>query len=127
MCLQSEVRYMSLTVQRIQGLVEEKGTTVRELAEIAGCSKSAMQRYISGERDIPTNIINGIAAAFNVHPAYLFGWVDDRYYVVDTTKQPAQGELSMKKRNFIKLVEGMTDDQLEKLEQILALVENTKL
>lgn len=47
--------------------------------------------------------------------------------IEDKQKQPAQGELSYKKREFIKRVETMTDSQLERLEQILALVENTEL
>lgn len=71
---------MNLTIDRIKELIEETGLTVRELAEAADCSKSAMQRYIAGERDIPTSVINGLAAAFKVHPAYLFGWVDDKNY-----------------------------------------------
>lgn len=113
---------MNITVQRIKNLVDETGITVRELAEVSGCSKSAMQRYISGERDIPTNVITGIAKTFKVHPAFLFGWVNDRNFTPNT-KQPTNGELSMKKREFIKRVEGMTDAQLERLEQILSLVE----
>lgn len=117
---------MEITVERIKELTESTGITIRELAEAAGCSKSAMQRYLASERDIPTNIIIGIAKAFNVHPAYLFGWVSDKNYIPQITKQPAQGELSYKKREFIKKVEGMSEAQIERLEQILALVENTE-
>lgn len=47
--------------------------------------------------------------------------------IEDKQKQPAQGELSYKKREFIKKVEGMSEAQIERLEQILALVENTEL
>lgn len=71
---------MSITIERIQKLTEEKGLSVRDLAEEANCSKSAIQRYISGERGIPTDVIVGLANAFDVHPAYLFGWTDDRNY-----------------------------------------------
>ena len=46
--------------------------------------------------------------------------------IEDKQKQPAQNELSFKKREFIKRVEGMSEAQLERLEQILALVENTE-
>ena len=118
---------MNITVERIQELVDSAGITVRELAEVAGCSKSAMQRYVSGDRDIPTNIINGIATAFKVHPAYLFGWVDDKNYNPDEQKQFTEGELSARKKAFMQKVEKMTDAQIEKLEQILSLVENTEI
>lgn len=42
-------------------------------------------------------------------------------------KQSTQSELSYKKREFIKRVEGMSEAQVEKLEQILALVENKEI
>ena len=86
-----------------------------------------MQRYIAGERDIPTSVISGIANAYNVHPAYLMGWVDDENYSPDMEKQPTESELSIRKKEFIKKIEGMSDAQLDRLEQILALVENTNL
>ena len=46
--------------------------------------------------------------------------------IEDKQGQPTQGKLSAKKREFIQRVENMTDSQLERLEQILALVENTE-
>lgn len=118
---------MELTVARIKKLFEENSVTIRELAEIAGCSKSAMQRYISGDRDIPTSVISGIANAFGVHPAYLMGWVDDKNYSVTKKEQSTESELSIKKKEFIQKIEGMTDAQIDRLEQILALVEKTDL
>lgn len=117
---------MELTVSRIKKLFEENSASIRELAEVAGCSKSAMQRYIAGDRDIPTSVISGIATAFGVHPAYLMGWVDDKNYAVPKREQPTESELSIRKKEFIQKIEGMTDAQIERLEQILALVENTE-
>lgn len=81
---------MNITLKRIEQLTEETGLTIRELAAEANCSKSAMQRYIAGERDIPTSVINGLANAFGVHPAYLFGWVDDRNYTPEENKKARQ-------------------------------------
>lgn len=115
---------MNITVDRISALIEETDLTVRELAEYAGCSKSAMQRYITGERDIPTSVINGLAKAFHVHPAFLFGWVDDKNYKLQG-KPTETSELSAKKKEFIQRVSEMSDAQLERLEKILALVEST--
>ena len=99
---------MEITVCRIKELAEQKGTPIRELAEAAGCSKSAMQRYLTGERDIPINVVEGLAKAFNVHAAYLLGWVDNKNY---TPKQPEQNELSEVKRALIDLVEGLSENE----------------
>lgn len=47
--------------------------------------------------------------------------------IEDKQKQPAESELSIRKKQFMQKVEGMSDAQLERLEQILALVERTEL
>ena len=46
--------------------------------------------------------------------------------IEDKQKQSTDGELSMRKKQFIRKVEGMSDAQIEKLEQILSLVENAE-
>lgn len=102
---------MEITISRIKELAENKGATIRELAEIAGCSKSAMQRYLAGDRDIPTNVIVGLAAAFNVHAAYLLGWVDDKNYTPNKQKQPIQDELSEVKQALIHLIDGLSENE----------------
>ena len=45
--------------------------------------------------------------------------------LLEIKKQPVESELSFVKREFMKKVEKMSDAQIERLEQILALVENT--
>ena len=47
--------------------------------------------------------------------------------IEEKQKQSAESELSIKKKEFIKRVEEMTDAQIERLEKILSLVENTDL
>ena len=42
-------------------------------------------------------------------------------------KQPTQSELSEKQKRLIKIIEGMSDDQLDRFEKILAVVETTEL
>lgn len=114
---------MNTTVNRIRELIEETGLTVRELAEAAECSKSAMQRYISGERDIPTSVVTGLAAVFHVHAAYLFGWVDDRNYTIEA--QPAasmeDNELEENKKALMRLVRNCSEDDAGRLLQIMQL------
>ena len=88
-----------------------------------------------------------LSRALNVPYTTVLSWTKAEYYpridkiekmseyfgilksdlIEDKQKQPAQGALSYKKREFIKKIEGMTDAQIERLEQILALVENTEL
>lgn len=114
---------MSITVDRIRKMIEETGLSVRELAEAADCSKSAMQRYISGERDIPTSVITGLANAFHVHAAYLFGWVDDRNFTIEKRPAtPGEGdELTNNKKALMQLIQDCPEDKAARLLQIMQL------
>lgn len=107
---------------RIQKLVAESGKTYQELEKVTGIKKSSLQRYASGVTGkIPLTAIEKLAAAFSVSEAYLM-WGEEK--PEDKQRQSTQSELSLKKREFMQKVEGMTDAQIERLEQILALVEN---
>lgn len=91
---------------RIAELMGEKGLTLRDLAEAVSCSKSAMQRYVSGERPIPTSVILGLSKAFEVHPAYLFCWTDDRNFDIEREKPTAgDDELSESQKVLMRFVE----------------------
>lgn len=107
---------MKERANRIHKLIIESGKSYQELEKLTGIKKSSLQRYASGiTAKIPLTAIEKLANAFNVSEAYIM-WGEE--------KQPANGELSIKKKEFIRMVEGMSDAQLERLEQILALVES---
>lgn len=99
-----------------------KGLTQKGLAKILGCSHTTISKYEQGEiENMPRPRMQQMADILEVSPVILFGFAEDKQ------KQPAQSELSDKKKEFIRKVEGMSEAQLERLEQILALVENTEL
>lgn len=114
---------MDITLTRIETLVEETGATTRELAEAVGCSKSAIQRYLTGQREIPTSVVNGLANAFGVHPAYLFGWVDDRHFDIEEKKPVTleSNEHSANKRALMQLIQNCSDEDAARLLQIVQL------
>ena len=69
---------------------------------------------------ISTETAQKIAAYFNVSVGYLLGEEEKK-------EQSAESELSIKKKEFIQKIEKMSDAQIERLEQILALVEQTEI
>lgn len=120
---------MDITLNRIEKLVEETGATTRELAEVVGCSKSAIQRYLTGQREMPTSVVNGFATAFGVHPAYLFGWVDDRHFNIDEKKPVTQkgNEQSDNKQALMQLIQNCSEEDAARLLQIMQLfLDNAK-
>lgn len=104
---------------RIHKLITESGKTYQELEKLTGIKKSSLQRYASGVTGkIPLTAIEKLAKAFSVSETYIM-WGEE------TKKQSTDSELSVIKKEFIRKVEGMTDAQIERLEQILSLVEKT--
>jgi transcriptional regulator with XRE-family HTH domain len=95
-----------------------KGMTQEELGKLLGVQKSAIAKYESGRVvNIKRSTLKKISDILGIIPSEL----------IFEEKQSIENELSIKKKEFIKKVEGMTDAQIEKLEQILALVEKTEL
>ena len=61
--------------ERISNAIKSKGLSYAELERITGVSKSALQRYASGEtKKIPVDVLERIAAATGVTARYLMGW-----------------------------------------------------
>ena len=107
--------------KRIKERRKELGMSADRLGEQLGKDRSTIYRYEKGDiENLPLDILEPIAKALRTTPQYLMGWEDSK-------KQSIEDELSIRKKAFMQKVEGMSDAQIEKLEQILALVENTDL
>ncbi len=107
--------------KRIKDARKAKGLTQKELAKLLNCSHTTISKYEQGEiENMPRPRIQKMADILDVSPLMLFDFDEDK-----SKKPTGEGELSERKKEFIKKVEAMTDEQLERLEQILALVETT--
>lgn len=104
---------------KIKNARQAKGMTQEELGEILGVQKSAIAKYESGRVvNIKRSTLKKISDVLDIPPFELvFG---------EKAEQPGDGELSARKKAFMQKVEGMSDAQIERLEQILALVESTE-
>lgn len=76
--------------ERIKQCRERVGMGQTELAEKIGTSKQNLYKY---ENDIitniPSDIIEKIAAALDCTPQYLMGWTDSQYYDNDDAAELA--------------------------------------
>ena len=95
--------------ERIRAKRLELNISLEELAKGIGVATQTIFKY---EKDIVTNIplskIKAIADKLDTTPAYLMGWEEET--------------ISPLKQTLIKKIEAMTEDELQKLEQIIALV-----
>ena len=107
--------------ERLSSLCEEKGIKGGRMCTELGFSKSLMTDLKNGrKKSVNAETAQKIASYFNVSVGYLLGEEEKK-------EQSTESELSTKKKEFIQKVEKMTDAQIERLEQILALVEKTDI
>ena len=99
-----------------------------DLVRETGISKGTLSRYLSGKFEPKQIAINKLAIALDVSEMWLWGCDVPMERPADIKKeQPPDYEgLSEKKKDFIEKVKQMSDAELERLDTILSLVENTK-
>lgn len=90
----------------------------KEVAEALGVSYYTFSDWVNGKKYPRMDKVEKLANYFGILKSDL---------IEEKQKQPEISGLSLKKRKFIKLVEEMSDDQIDRLERILALVEKTDL
>ena len=99
--------------------MEAFGKNQKEMAAIAGVSAPTFNDWLKEKKYPRIDKIERMAQYFGILKSDL---------IEDKQKQPTdESELSIRKREFIRKVEQMSEEQLERLEQILSLVESTKL
>ena len=100
------LRYMNL-----------KQKSRQEVCKDLDFSYSTFSEWVSGKKYPRIDKIEIMANYFGCEKSDL----------IEEKKQSTESELSIRKKEFIQKVENMTDAQIERLEQILALVEKTDI
>lgn len=104
--------------KNIKYYMKQKGINAKELSKALNVPYTTVLSWTKAEYYPRIDKIEMMSDYFGILKSDL---------IEDKQKQPTQNELSYKKREFIRKVEGMSEAQIERLEQILALVENTEL
>jgi transcriptional regulator with XRE-family HTH domain len=111
---------MSTLYKNIVALCDERGIKGGKMCTDTGISKGLLTDLKMGRRSgVSAATAQKIAAYFGVTVGYLLGEEE-----IEEKKQPTDSGLSMRKKAFMQKVEAMSDDQIARLEQILALVES---
>lgn len=98
--------------QRIKARREELNLSAEKLGQLIGKAKTTIYRYESGYIEtIPSSILEDLAKALKTTPAYLMGWTDN-----------PDRELSDKEKEFIEAVKGMSDDEIDKMNDYLSFL-----
>ena len=112
---------MCTLYENIIALCKSRGIKGGRLCTELGISKSILTDLKMGRKTgLSAKNAQKIASYFNVSVGYLLGEEEKK-------EQSTESELSIKKKEFIQKIEKMTDAQIERLEQILALVEKTDI
>ena len=110
---------METLYERITSLCHKKGITGGKMCTDLHMSKGTLTDLKMGRQTgISAVKAQKFASYLGVSVEYLLGEEEKK-------EQPIEDGLSVKKKEFIQKIQGMTDAQIERLEQILALVEKT--
>ena len=96
--------------------MEEAKKTRRDISEALSISYYTVTDWVKGKKMPRMDKVEMLAKYFGCLISDL---------IEEEKNSPQKSELSDKKKEFIQKIEGMTDSQIERLEQILALVEKT--
>lgn len=113
---------------RLRKAMNISGKSQADLVRETGIGKSNLSRYITGKFDPKSDTVYKLATALGVSEMWLWG-CDVPMERPDEIKkeQPIEFDgLSEKQKDFMEKVRQMSDDQLDRLDTILSLVENTK-
>lgn len=116
----------SSTADRLQEAMAISGKKQVDLVRETGLNRGTISRYLSGEYEPKLSAIKKLALVLNVDEMWLWGY---DVPMQRQKKKPAAddgNELSKRKKEFIERVTAMSDSELDRLDQILRLVEGTK-
>lgn len=112
---------------RLRYAMDSTGKTQADLARETGISKATLSRYLSGQFEPKSEAVHKLSIALNVAEMWLWGCDVPMERQAETKKEQPTGtdRLSEKQKAFIDKVMQMSDAELDRLDKILSLVENT--
>lgn len=113
---------MDLYIERIKPLFEASGMTDKEIEEALHFPRGVIYKWGTGKYKSYKRFIPEIAKYFSVSADYLMG-LDDPSAGIKKGPIPKDGAVSPAKQKLLDSVDGMSDEQLEKL---LGLIEEAK-
>jgi transcriptional regulator with XRE-family HTH domain len=116
----AENKRVASTSDRLKGAMMLAEKTQADLVRETGLSKSTLSRYLSGEFEPKQNAIAKLATSLNVNEMWLWG------YDVPMEKEKAAAEngndLSESKKQLLALAEQCSEEDAEKLLQMMQIL-----
>ena len=109
----------NIFAENLNKYLAESGKSRKEVCEALGFNYFTFTSWVNGSKYPRMDKVELLASYFGCKKSDL---------IEDKKEKPAEdnGELSAKKRAFIERVKQMSEEELERLEQILRIVESTK-
>lgn len=90
---------MAIFAERLRSLIREKKSTLEEIANYVGTTKSTLSRYQNGKREPKAEIVNKLSDFFDVSADYILGKTDNKELNKNKRLEPK------KPRDLIKILE----------------------
>lgn len=117
--METNIRIAS-TSTRLKEALYAVGKTPADLARETGLSKSTLSRYLSGSFEPKQNAIAKLASVLNVSEMWLWGY---DVPMVNKKTAPENGSgLGKAKKQLLDLAENCTEEDAERLLQVMELI-----
>ena len=101
-----------VVAERIAEARQYRGMTLTEVAEKVGIDKSTIMRYEKCQvKKMKPPVIEAIARAFDVNPAWIVGKAD-RQLVSESADKPLDGDLTKRQTEILSATSDLTDEEL---------------
>ena len=103
---------------RLKAAMHNVGKTQADLARETGISKATLSRYLSGQFEPKQIAVNKLAIALNVSEMWLWGCD----VPMEKQKTAPEDGLSEAKRQLLALAENCSEEEAERLLQVMELI-----
>ena len=111
---------IATTSARLEEAMYQAGTTQADLARETGLNKSTLSRYLSGAVEPKQIAVAKLASVLNVSEMWLWGY---DVPMVNKKTAPENGSgLSKAKKQLLDLAENCTEEDAERLLQVMELI-----
>lgn len=110
---------MDLYIERIKPLFESSGMTDKDIEEALNLPRGVIYKWGIGKNKSYKRFIPEIAKYFNVSADYLMG-LDSPSAGIKKDPIPKDGAVSEPKQKLRDLIDGLSDEQCEKLAGLIA-------
>ena len=97
--------------ERLASLLQKRGMTQKDLAELVNTTEATLSRYVSGDREPKADMLANLATALNTTSDYLLGIERDEFDLPKVERLLARNASSMSEKEKKILISALFEEE----------------